>query len=471
MSGEVNQRWDTTTLGVACQINPPKPKLAGLPDNTPVMFIPMAAVDDVTGTVAAAKQRTLGEVRSKSYRTFGTQDVIFAKITPCMENGKCAVVPDIPSRLGFGSTEFHVLRPRSGVNPRFIWHYVRQESFRRLAEDHMTGSVGQLRVPVSFLEDFPILLPPESIQNEIVRILDGATMSGMNASRHLVSVQRAIQRLRQAIFAAACSGHLTAEWREEHSDVEPADAMLERHRDETREKLGHRYKEPRLPDTTDLPEIPESWAWAALPELGELGRGKSKHRPRNDPRLYGGPYPFIQTGDVARSGGKITAHSQAYNEAGLAQSKFWPVRTVCITIAANIADSGLLTYPACFPDSVVGLIADESIAVPEYVELFIRTARRNLSAFAPATAQANINLAILAEVAVALPPVEEQREIVARAEAMYAVCAKVEAAIRSGTRRVERSSQAILARAFRGELIPTSASSASGEPMQARASE
>src|SRR6202034_1779957 len=108
-------------------------------------------------------------------------------------------------------------------------------------------------------------------------------------------------------------------------------------------------------------------------------------------------YPFVQTGDVARSGGRITHHSQTYNEYGLAQSRLWPENTVCITIAANIADSGLLMYPACFPDSVVGLITDPAIAEPEYVELFVRTARRDLAAFAPATAQSNINLAILSE--------------------------------------------------------------------------
>jgi hypothetical protein len=203
VNGEAGQRWDPTTLGVACEINPPKPKLAGLPDDTPIMFVPMAAVDDVAGVVAAPEQRALGEVRSKSYRTFSSQDVIFAKITPCMENGKCSVVPDIPTGLGFGSTEFHVLRPRPGVNPRFIWYYVRQESFRRLAEDHMTGSVGQLRVPVSFLQDSPILLPPETVQNEIVRILDGATMSGRSASGHLATAQRAIERFRHVALAAS----------------------------------------------------------------------------------------------------------------------------------------------------------------------------------------------------------------------------------------------------------------------------
>src|ERR1051326_3972627 len=94
--------WVPTTLGSVCEINPPKPKLKGVPDDTKVMFVPMAAVDDATGTVARPEERRLGDVRSKSYRTFAPNDVLFAKITPCMENGKSAIVPPIPTGIGFG---------------------------------------------------------------------------------------------------------------------------------------------------------------------------------------------------------------------------------------------------------------------------------------------------------------------------------------------------------------------------------
>src|SRR5690606_11642952 len=85
-----------------------------------------------------------------------------------------------------------------------------------------------------------------------------------------------------------------------------------------------------------------------------FGRGKSRHRPRNDPKLYGGEYPFIQTGDIRNCDGFVVDHSQTYNEVGLAQSKLWPEGTVCITIAANIAETGILGFDACFPDSVIG---------------------------------------------------------------------------------------------------------------------
>lgn len=207
----------------------------------------------------------------------------------------------------------------------------------------------------------------------------------------------------------------------------------------------------------DLPDIPDEWTWMRLADIGKLDRGKSRHRPRNAPHLYGGNYPFIQTGDVARSDGRITTHSQTYSEAGLAQSRLWPAGTVCITIAANIADSALLTYPACFPDSIVGFTVNEAVSTPEYVELFVRTARADLSQFAPATAQKNINLEILRDVAVPTPPLPEQHEIVRRVEALLRLADAIERRVAATTARAEKLMQAVLAKAFRGELVPTEA--------------
>lgn len=97
------------------------------------------------------------------------------------------------------------------------------------------------------------------------------------------------------------------------------------------------------------------WEYKTLDQLGTVSRGKSKHRPRNDPKLFGGKYPFIQTADVKNADYYITKYSDTYNESGVAQSKLWDKGTLCITIAANIADTGVLAFPACFPDSIMGL--------------------------------------------------------------------------------------------------------------------
>ena len=150
-----------------------------------------------------------------------------------------------------------------------------------------------------------------------------------------------------------------------------------------------------------------------LGDLGVVGRGRSRHRPRHAPELYGGPYPFVQTGDIKASGGRITSHSQTYSEYGLAQSRLWPANTMVITIAANIAETAILTYPSCFPDSVVGFIADESKCDVRFVEYNFRVLRAKIQQenVGTGSVQDNINLQTLDELRFPLPPLPEQQAI------------------------------------------------------------
>jgi len=174
-------------------------------------------------------------------------------------------------------------------------------------------------------------------------------------------------------------------------------------------------------------DLPSGWAWAKFPQLGEWGRGKSKHRPRNDPSLFkDGKWPLIQTGDVAKAKGELVNYSKSYSDFGLEQSKLWPKGTLCITIAANIADSAILGIDACFPDSVVGLVPYNDFGNARYFEYFIRTAKENLTDFAPSTAQKNINLGILEQVNIPLPPLEEQKRIVTKVDQLMTLCDQLE---------------------------------------------
>lgn len=148
---------------------------------------------------------------------------------------------------------------------------------------------------------------------------------------------------------------------------------------------------------------------ATLPDLGEFGRGVSKHRPRNDIKLLGGKYPLIQTGDVANAGLYITSYGNTYSELGLKQSKMWDKGTLCITIAANIAKTAILKFDACFPDSVVGFIANErtnNIFIHYWFSFF----QAILESQAPESAQKNINLKILRELKVIVPEKRKQDE-------------------------------------------------------------
>ena len=124
------------------------------------------------------------------------------------------------------------------------------------------------------------------------------------------------------------------------------------------------------------------WTQQKISSLGDFDRGKSKHRPRDAARLYGGPYPFIQTGDITNSNGRITNFRQTYSEAGLAQSRLWPEGTLAITIAANIAETALLTFPACFPDSVVGFTAHPKKADVRFVEFLFQAMRKQVKSHA-----------------------------------------------------------------------------------------
>ena len=146
-----------------------------------------------------------------------------------------------------------------------------------------------------------------------------------------------------------------------------------------------------------------------LPELGEFGRGVSKHRPRNAPELLGGKYPLIQTGEVANSGLYITDYANTYSELGYQQSKMWNAGTLCITIAANIAKTAILNFDACFPDSVVGFKANEKTN-EIFIHYWFSFFQAILEAQAPESAQKNINLKTLSELKVITPDIEEQNK-------------------------------------------------------------
>ncbi|TMO65399.1 restriction endonuclease subunit S [Pseudoalteromonas aurantia] len=182
-----------------------------------------------------------------------------------------------------------------------------------------------------------------------------------------------------------------------------------------------------------------NWKKVGLNDLGEVARGKSKHRPRYAEHLYGGKYPFIQTGDIKASGGLVSTHSQTYSEAGLAQSRLWPTNTMCITIAANIAETGILTYPACFPDSVIGFIADESLCDVRFIEYRFRYLKAQLQREAIGSVQDNINLATFERLKFSIPELEEQKRI---ADVLYSLDNKIQLN-RQTNQTLEKMAQAL----------------------------
>ena len=194
-------------------------------------------------------------------------------------------------------------------------------------------------------------------------------------------------------------------------------------------KAGKIKKEKPLPEITDDEkpfEIPECWKWVRLQQIGELSRGRSQKRPRNDPSLFvNGTFPFIQTGDVARANGHISHWTTMYNQDGVSQSRIWPSGTVCLTIAANIGDVAILDFDACFPDSVVGFNAYRPIISNEFFMYVLMCYKTILDKLSRSTAQKNINIEILSQIAFPLPPLAEQNRIVEKLEQLLPLCERL----------------------------------------------
>ena len=349
-------------LADVCTFNPKAPVLA---DDYEVSFVPMQSVSE-EGQIDCSDIRAYKEVK-KGFSSFQDGDVLFAKITPCMENGKGAVAYPLHNGYGFGSTEFHVLRPNSEyILSKWLYYLTSWDVFRKECEKNMTGSAGQKRVPKGFLEFYTVNIPSLTKQQHEIDILD--KISDLIALR-----KQQLAKLDELVKA----------------------------------RFVEMFGDP-VNNSKGLPEL-------TLPELGEFGRGVSKHRPRNDPKLLGGKYPLIQTGEVANSELYISSYENTYSELGLKQSKMWQAGTLCITIAANIAKTAILTFDACFPDSVVGFKANDktnNIFIHYWFSFF----QAILEAQAPESAQKNINLKILSELKIIVPPIEQQNEFVSFVE-------------------------------------------------------
>ena len=179
--------WRWVRLGEVCEINPPRPKNFNRHPHTPTTFVPMAAVDEKTGTIAKVEIVPYSKV-AKGYTYFEENDVLFAKITPCMQNGKHVIARNLIDGVGFGTTEFHVLQSKNEVLPEWIYFFIRQQYFLREATAYFTGAVGQQRIPEYFLSDYIIPLPPLKDQHRITAKLQ-ELMQEVERARNAVEKQ------------------------------------------------------------------------------------------------------------------------------------------------------------------------------------------------------------------------------------------------------------------------------------------
>ncbi len=385
------------------------------------------------GTFDASKSKTVvsGAQLPESTR-IRAGDLLISRANTLELVGATVVVEEAPTNLHLSDK---VLRLRATPGwERWLNLFLNSPQGRSEIECRATGNQLSMRnIGQDAIRSIPLPIPPLAEQRRIVARIEALFARTRRARADLARIAPLAGRYFSATLAQAFQGMLTDTWRTTNNHTE----------------VNHSIGNSQGPY-----DLPKGWAWRPLPSLGELARGKSRHRPRNYPALYGGPYPFIQTGDIRAARGRLSTFHQTYSEAGLAQSRLWARDTLCITIAANIAETAILNIGACFPDSVVGFQAMRGLCLPEYVEYFFRTAKEDLAAFAPATAQKNINLETLEAVLIPTPGLPEQAECVSRLsrrEAAAQVCEDEASRVLALLDRLERS---ILARAFRGELVP-----------------
>ena len=307
----------------------------------------------------------------------------------------------------------HILKEKENLTLNsFILYYLNSIDYRQ----YVNGTT-RLKLTKGSLSDIPFPLPPLETQHAIVSKIEELFSELDKGIAELKTAELQLKTYRQSVLKSAFEGKLTNE----------------------NVKDG---------------ELPDGWEVTELKKVCEVKRGKSKHRPRNAPELYGGNYPFIQTGDIRNANGSyIKKYSQTYSELGLQQSKLWPKGTLCITIAANIGETAILDFDACFPDSVVGLLSRNGILFNKYLNYFFISFKQKLEELAPATAQKNINVDILERVNIPLAPLKEQHCIVQEIESRLSVADKMEQSIQESLQKAEALRQSILKKAFCGELL------------------
>lgn len=451
MSGELPEGWAIARIGDVFEVNPRKPAADHVREDAPVSFVPMGAVDADRGAITAPEERTFGAVR-KGYTAFADGDVLLAKITPCFENGKAAVASSLRNGLGFGSSEFHVFRPQGAVLAPYLFYFLRQPQLRAEAAEFMTGTAGQARVPIDYLRDLELPIPPLAEQHRIVDKVEALLEQVRRAKDRLDRVPLILKRFRQAVLAAACSGKLTEEWR----DL----AQVGRDRE------GGSTEPCYVPDR-EVPELPDGWHWRMLRSLvgpnqvfcyGVVQPGK------DDPQGV----PLIRSGDLHDLRAALPKLRRIPTEIDSAfhRSRIVGGEVLVTVVGANIGTVALAP-PEAAGFNIARAVAKVPVsgALPEFVLLCLRTtmAYRWMVGDSREVARPTLNLEQLGDIPMPIPPLSEQAEIVRRVDALFALATAIGERVERATGRARILPQAILSKAFAGELVPTEADLARAE--------
>ena len=452
--------WVWTRLGEIGTINP-KTKGENIEDDTEVTFLPMRCVEELTGCFDLSLTKRFSEVK-KGYTPFVDGDLIFAKITPCMENGKIAIVKGLKNGMGFGSTEFHVIRLSKIIPGKFLFYFLVRQELRKDAKRNMTGSAGQLRVSTIYIQQIIFPLPPLPEQRAIVSKIEQLFSDLDNGIENFRKAQAQLKLYRQSVLKAACEGKLVpteAELaRAEGRDFEAADVLLGRILKERRKKWNGngKHKEAVAPDTNELSELPEGWCWANVGQIAIVGTGST---PLTSKKEYyeNGSIPWITSSALNEL--YIKEPSNFVTEMALKETNlsFYPKHTILVAMYGEGKTRGKcseLLIEATTNQAIAALVLDgTSGACRSYLKNFLIKNYDNTRMQSFGGVQPNLNLGLVKKIIFPLPPLAEQRRIVIEVERRLSVSDKMEATITESIQKAESLRQSILKKAFEGKLL------------------
>ncbi len=492
MSKELPKGWATATLDELCDINPKHDRL--LSDKLEISFVPMAAVSDVLGEIVTPEIKVFSDVR-KGFTQFADGDVVWAKITPCMENGKSAVVKKLKNGLGCGTTEFYVLRTRGAVEPHYLHRFMRQESYRQSAKATMQSGVGQARVPKEFIQNSSLPIPPLNEQKRIVKKIEYLQARSKRAREALESIPPLIEKFRQSVLASAFRGDLTKEWREKNKDkIEPASELLKRIRIERRKKWeeeqlkkfeasGKKPKDDQWKEEYKESEkahlwgsgatrqhideswgsLPESWQWVKVRELNV------------DPALTVQIGPMsMKSNEFTETGVRVlNVGTVRWGSLDLEKCDYLPSQRaadfsryqvsagdVLFTRSGTVGRSAVVPpgfAPALMTFHLLRVRTSNNICVPDFLYFLFRgcpSIKMQTESSQIGGTRAGFNTRLLEEMWIPLPPIEEQKELLTILSRAAFKENSILSLINDLTMRLDQLDQSILAKAFRGELVP-----------------
>ncbi|OOV46715.1 type I restriction endonuclease subunit S [Leptospira kirschneri serovar Pomona] len=434
--------WITVSLGQVAEINPKLTAYERLSDDLEVQFLPMKLVEEVSGKIQLSEVRKIGEVK-KGYTPFENEDVIFAKVTPCMENGKIALVSNLKNGIGFGSSEFHVIRSSDAIKAKYIFYYVVRQQFRNEAEAKMTGAVGLRRVPKQFIESVPIPLPPLVEQQRIVSKIEELFSELDKGIENLKTTQQQLKVYRQAVLKSAFEGKLTKDWRDQNPDQSVSENIVEE-------------------EDSSLGELPDGWKWVRLGKIIKTIDGdRGVNYPKKDEFLNQGYCLFLSTKNVRENGflfqemifisktkddqlrnGKLKLNDVVLTTRGtLGNVALYDESIPFQNVRIN---SGMLILRTLY-DFLNNYYLMKFITSPVFIT--------QLKEKQTGTAQPQIPANVLREIIIPIPCISEQQIIVQEIESRLSVCDKLEDTIQSSLNQAESLRQSLLKKAFEGKLV------------------